>query len=477
MLGFNGTNMWENATEVDLQRLADATPTDTTLVLRFRADKYEAVPDYILQKVKSFSDSFPENKSLKFIYCYNVRISDIEDTLNGVNFFLENNIPILAFQAGNEEFSRQSFDFDWSSYQASFQPHRDVLKDLCPDIPHLVFLAARPKGTGIPGERRDHSIWNENAFEYINSSGDCPCVHLYLNAQEIPEVAEGPPIIEYSPNKSFPEVEQYYDTIFTKGVDELQSWETLINYIEENTAQPIYVTEYGPTVNVSAVQNTVGYHMLDFLACTEFSPKLEVMLKHNGISSSNAGCISPTKYGEPDTSENSPNEIRLSLLTYNLLKLVEKGEVPVIKYPYIFPVEGDIVGNFVTSDNLMDSLGTGPYMTRQSTVDRKELESTSLKTYGFGVKESEVVDLGTKVFKIYSEQIFKLDFDDLIKFERISGDSFQIQIGLNYITLTPIKRGKDTFEAIYKTDGITYRVTLVLIYRTKRLFSWLYPRQ
>lgn len=422
-LGFNGTNFWESSTPQDWEKLIDATPINSTLYLRFRADKYEGpVPESVLLDVATFCQMFPENKSVKFIYTYHTRGNSVEDNIQGINFFTANNIQIEVFEAGNEEYAGVANDFDFNKYKGFFEPTRNKLKELYPDIPHSVFIAPRPKSSGILGGRNDHDKWNEEVFQYIQESGDCISVHLYLNGREIPEIDSLPVITYTTPNNE--EVENFYYNLFQDTLDSLYSFDILLDYIKTKTSNKIYVTEFGPTANTGGLQNTLGYHMAEFYTTCTYGPEVEVWLKHNGIASSNAGCITPPKYGESDSTDNIA---RLSLYSYREAQNVNNGAIPVLIHPEQYN-EKLFAGNYVTSDFISNSIGYAPYMDRFSNPEINKVEfkdSSDNVLYGFG---AYFIPESFEIKNLEASYKFNINEKSIINISETKADSYEWSI-------------------------------------------------
>lgn len=379
-LGFNGSNFWES-TPTDWQKMVDATPEGATLYLRFRADQYDGpVPENILLDALAFSKMFTGNKAVRFIYTFHTRGNSVEDNMVGINFFMQNGMQIESFEAGNEEYAEVANDFDFNLYKSRFKPTRDRLKLDFPTIPVSIFVAPRPKSSGITGGRQDHDVWNEQAFEYINSYGDCVSVHCYLNGREIPLI-DSVPVVTFNGENFYPEVEGYYSQLFTSIIEESYSFDVLLDYIKSKTDAKIYVTEFGPTANTGGVQNALGYHMGEFYTTITYATEVEVWLKHNGIAKTNTGCITPPKYGE--TGEDMIP--RISLFTYEESQKVALGAIPVIIHP-TFDTPSNEVGTYYGDDLIMKSEGYAPYMDKFSDVssDLNLYNSPIGVQYGFG---------------------------------------------------------------------------------------------
>lgn len=326
--GFNGENWFDAQDEISKQLVIDSIPEGKTFTLRFRADK----PDFNvfdINKLIDLHESFEAaGKHLAVIYCANVQTDSIVQ-FSYIQNLVSAGVDIIAVEFGNEEYAASQSNFNFDVYQGWFEPLKDLVETMFPSMKFLVFLAPRPKESGVLGGRKDHSNFNVKAIEYINLNNNCfPTVHIYFNSRECP-VRNTPltPRVYDETAGVDTELETFYTTLMNQAFANLSLWDKTLDYISTNTGKPIFITEFGFD-NYGDVKNTLALGKVSWTLWNKYGRDIRIfaLLQHNGLSKAGPGMIFPRhpKYDFPGEGANLP---RVDYYVYKMFRTLD--ELPI----------------------------------------------------------------------------------------------------------------------------------------------------
>lgn len=323
--GFNGENWFDAADDASNQWVIDATPESIAFTLRFRADKEDFNPADINALIALNNKFIAAGKLLNVIYCINVRNADKQLQVDRLNSVISAGVNVVAVEFGNETYSKEQANFDFTTYSGWFVPLKALIQASYPYMPLLIFLAPRPMESGVLGGRRDHSSFNNAAISYINSNANCfPTVHIYLNERECPirttEIAKR----VYSKDTLDIELNNYYNTLYDQAMANYYNlWDLTLNYIMTATGKQVYITEWGFD-NYGDIKNTLGTAEVAFQIWHNFynDSRIAAMLQHNGLSKASPGMIFPA---HPDFDIKDPSSNNLRRLDYWVFQLIMKA--------------------------------------------------------------------------------------------------------------------------------------------------------
>lgn len=330
-LGFNGENWFQAMDDVAKQWIIDATPINKAFTLRFRADK----PDFDsgdLTKLVELHWAFAnQSKTLNVIFCANIK-DDAQTAFGHIQFMINSGVNIIAVEFGNEVYSGTQANFIFQTYKNWFEPLRLLMETNYPNIPCLVFLAPRPKDSGVLGGRNDHKTFNDEAISYINSKEHLhPTVHIYLNDRECPTTIESPTKTVIQADTYYPELQEYYNNVLTEAEDNYPTlWDNTLNYIHTRCpGKEIHITEWGFD-NYGDIKNTLALGKIAFQIWYTYSKDTRItsLLQHNGISMAGPGMIFPV-HPTLDTPEPSggKNKRRVDYWIYYIFRMFEDYQV------------------------------------------------------------------------------------------------------------------------------------------------------
>jgi len=294
-LGFNGENFFEVLDDHTSELIKDMLGTDQRVCLRFRQDKEDSDP-LDIDKLVTLDTYLKENgRGLDVIYCANIK-EPSEVALIKLNKTIESGINVIAVEFGNEVYSKEQANFSFETYRAWFEPLYELIRVKYPELLCLVFLAPRPKESGVLGGRAEHSRFNIAAIEYINSKETLrPTVHIYFNSKECPVLLQRPANVAYDPDVFYPEWEEYYKNLFDQTMVNITLWSKTIDYINEAIPQKgIYITEWGYD-EYGNQKNTMGTGLFAWTVWNSsyFDSRIVAMCQHNGPSKALPGMICP----------------------------------------------------------------------------------------------------------------------------------------------------------------------------------------
>lgn len=183
--GFNGTNFFDSNTSYELQWVVQWIPKGQSLIIRARFDKEMGVSPF-LDEIKALNQLFIDSgRTLLFIFTANM-FDTPENNMYNLNWLINNNIKVICWEAGNETYAREIFNFNFLAYQNVFEPMTEMVELAYPTMNISIFVAPRPNGAGIRGGRNEHSTFNNLAIIYMK---DKPFTwgiseHIYFNQSE-----------------------------------------------------------------------------------------------------------------------------------------------------------------------------------------------------------------------------------------------------------------------------------------------------
>lgn len=294
-LGFNGENFFELIDKHTHELLADMLEPGQRFCLRFRQDKVDSDPLDIDKLVALHSFLEGRGKGVDVIYCANVK-EPAEVAFIKLDTTIKAGINVIAVEFGNEVYSKEQANFNFETYKSWFEPLKALIKSAYPEMLCLVFLAPRPKESGVLGGRADHSRFNNAAIQYINDNPSLrPTVHIYFNSKECPVVLQRPANVAYDPEVYFEEWDTYYRTLLEQTTSNLNLWTNTINYINSSIPERgIYVTEWGYE-EYGNQKNTMGTGIFAWTIWNAFltDSRIVAMCQHNGVSKTSPGMIFP----------------------------------------------------------------------------------------------------------------------------------------------------------------------------------------
>lgn len=318
--GFNGSNFEKNLNAVTTEWMADICPAGDTLVWRFRADKYEAiVPTDMLENVVDLHDALELRGShLQIVYTFHTRGLSAEDNLFGFNYLHDEGIDLICAEFGNEEYSH--YNFDWSGYWNACQPTLLSLHLKYPEFPVSFFLANRPMDSDINGGRNDHNTYNNLAIGELAGKPDYFGFswHEYNNVKDCPVMVSVPTSRTFDQAAYYEDLDNYYHDLYFQRQEASLS-DAIYGYVQAKLpGRDIWVSEFGPFASTGNIQNTWAFHAAEFEYWYENAGRYKALLKHNGLSSENTGCISEEK--KTDLPSTDGYVRRLSYWTYQLYR-------------------------------------------------------------------------------------------------------------------------------------------------------------
>lgn len=330
LLGTNGENWFDAADSVSTNWVIDSVLPGQTFTLRFRADKPDFKETDIDKLIELNTNFLAAGKTLAVIYCANIK----EDpTLQADRILtLIKEVDIVAVEFGNETYSKEQANFDFEVYKNWFEPLKNILQISLPEMKFLVFLAPRPKESGVLGGRGDHSSFNNAAIAYIKANTNChPTIHIYFNTRECPIRNTAITKVSYDPNMYYPDLDSYYTTLVEQARSNYSLWDKTLDYMESfMPGKEIYITEWGFD-NYGDVKNTFGTGVIAWEIWNKYGrgTRITALLQHNGMSMAGPGMIFPV-HPTNDTSdpEGSKNKKRVDYYIYKMFRMI--SDIPVI---------------------------------------------------------------------------------------------------------------------------------------------------
>ncbi|HAE14463.1 MAG TPA: hypothetical protein DCG24_09525 [Bacteroidetes bacterium] len=287
--GVNGTNADQFFGDIEAREYFQ----ELNGAFRFRADKYVGlVPEDTLSDFVWFVGDQP------VIYTVNVRGNTAMENLYGLEYLIREGVNVIGVEMGNEEYAFYDFQFD--DYAIGFVPTYAAIREAYPQLPVGVFLAPRPKNSEIQGGRTDQQGYNDEAIDWFNAQMDpdlCVSWHIYNNHKDNPVLDQPFPELAWDGGNIPDEVNNWYKQAFD-SIAAYDNWKPVSDYLNQILpGREVWITEFGPTNATGDRQNTWGYHACDFLTRYRAQDKgFAVVMKHNGISPTNAAIVSsPTR--------------------------------------------------------------------------------------------------------------------------------------------------------------------------------------
>lgn len=319
--GFNGENWFDAADDTSNQWVIDAVDNETPFTLRFRLDKPDSNPADVEALIALHQKFTANGKQLKVVYCINVKDENKQLQVDRLETVINGGVNVIAVEFGNETYSGEQANFDFSIYRNWFEPLKLLIEAKYPNMPLLVFLAPRPKESGVLGGRNDHSSFNNAAIAYINSYNNCfPTVHIYLNVNECPTHATTLAKRKVTLGVLDTELDAHYNAIYNEAKSNFKSlWDKTLSYIFGATGKKVYITEWGFD-NYGNIKNTMATAAIAFNIWTSYfnDSRIEALMQHNGLSKSLPGMISPAN---KDFDIADPNSLNLRRLDYWVFKM------------------------------------------------------------------------------------------------------------------------------------------------------------
>lgn len=400
--GTNGENWFDAEDPISRKWVIDSVQPGQTFTLRFRADKPDFNPEDRFKLMSLAEDFENAGKHLSVIYCINVK----DDAATQFEYFVETKeagVDIIAVEFGNETYSKEQANFTFSTYSSWFTPIKSMIEQHYPSMKFLVFLAPRPKESGVLGGRRDHSNFNKAAIDYINiNSNTHPTIHIYFNDRECPVAVASPAKVTFTPDTLFPELEQYYTDLYGQAMANMSLWDNTLSYLETSMpGKEVYITEWGFD-NYGNIKNTLATGAVAWHVWTTYGrdSRITALLQHNGISKAGPGFIFPV-HPTNDTPEpsGSANKRRVDYYLFKMFRAISDIELAptVIENPgtYVFvsdltsvdtatpiAVDPSIKITSVTFDSLggkymYSSSGATEWMAKNSTASYEINEDTT----------------------------------------------------------------------------------------------------
>ena len=405
-LGVHAQNTWQAIVEEDYISFVTMCPeAGGTFPMRLRVfddkegtDNVKGIDVNGIPKVIALNTFLKSrNITLQVILTFHedILFSDMQPYIDQ---FIADGIQVIAFEAGNESFSKMTFEI----YQDKILPIRDALKTAYPGVPCIYPVGLRPIDSdldGVPNEAADdintsnsigqkHADWNNKLQVFLQTVApeyDGVAPHIYPNQREFPSAVNQPMDVLYN----FPEFNQQVHDFFSDFVAEipnaLEHWRKSLDYCQRMFGKKIYVTEFGHPQ--AELRNTIAFGQYLWTALDAHFNKAEFWFFHNGLSPTTAGSFYPAK--RPDVPElQGENVERLEW------KLIRMFRIPPVNH----------IGKFFSDPLLFESIGLcGLYiysssgfcmwMTNESyagyEVDHNDTPSGS---YGFGyiIREAPV---------------------------------------------------------------------------------------
>lgn len=344
LLGTNGENWFDAADSVSNNWVIDSVLPGQTYTLRFRADKPDFKETDIEQLVDLHQKFEAADKSLAVIYCANIK-DDANIQAARIDYLIDNKVDIVAVEFGNETYSKEQANFDFEVYKNWFEPLKNIVQANHPNMKFLVFLAPRPKESGVLGGRGDHSNFNNAAITYINANSNChPTIHIYFNTRECPIRNTTITKVQYDPNMYYPELDSYYTTLVEQARANYSLWDKTLDYMENfMPKKEIYITEWGFD-NYGDVKNTFGTGVVAWEIWNKYGrgTRITALLQHNGMSMAGPGMIFPVHptNDTPDP-EGSKNKKRVDYYVYEMFRMI--SDIPVIMEDSLISAPGTYI--------------------------------------------------------------------------------------------------------------------------------------
>lgn len=365
--GFNGENFFELIDERTHELLKDMLNPGQRFCLRFRQDKPDSDPLDIDKLVALHNYLEANERGVDVIYCANVK-EPAEVAFIKLQTTINAGINVIAVEFGNEVYSREQANFDFSIYRDWFSPLLELIKVAYPSMKCLVFLAPRPKESGVLGGRAEHSRFNNAAIEYIKGEPNVrPTVHIYFNSKECPIVLQRPANVAYDTEVYFEEWDTYYKTLLDQTITNLNLWTNTINYISAAIPDKgIYVTEWGYE-EYGNQKNTLGTGIFAWTIWNAFlgESRIVAMCQHNGVSKTSPGMIFPSNAKDlnPEGYAMLP---RVDYFIFKLFKLFQTvaGATPFYTTQSGFLADADVMA--ISGKYLYSSAGATAWMSKTS---------------------------------------------------------------------------------------------------------------
>ena len=347
--GTNGENWFDAEDPISRQWVIDSVQPGQTFTLRFRADKPDFNPEDRFKLMSLAEDFENAGKHLSVIYCINVK----DDAAVQFEYFVEtkeSGVDIIAVEFGNETYSKEQANFTFSTYLNWFTPIKGMIEQHYPTMKFLVFLAPRPKESGVLGGRRDHSNFNKAAIDYINITPNAhPTIHIYFNDRECPVAVASPAKVTFTPDTLFPELEQYYTDLYGQAMANMSLWDNTLSYLETSmSGKEVYITEWGFD-NYGNIKNTLATGAVAWHVWTTYGrdSRITALLQHNGISKAGPGFIFPV-HPTNDTSEpsGSANKRRVDYYLFKMFRTISDIQLApsIIENPGTYVFISDLTG-------------------------------------------------------------------------------------------------------------------------------------
>lgn len=306
LTGINGTNADDFYADPLAAELMEA---QGSYVLRFRADKWEGpVP---VEELDKFIGFIGQNQ---VVYDFSLDATP-EQNIEGLSYLIEHGVNVIGVEFGNEEYAGQNFNFSWTAFEAAFTPHLLSLIAYNPNLPKAFWMCPRP--TGFPGGRSEQETWNQALKNWIATKDDTYVIdlHIYYNIHDAAQMGVTFPTEIYTGQYNAA-IDDWYKQLYLQ-IEAYDSWEEARTYCTNMfPGRKVWITEFGPTSATGDRQNTWGYHAAEFLVRHRGREYFDMVLKHNGISPTNTGMISPAT--NKDTGAKDVLTARLSYYTSQL---------------------------------------------------------------------------------------------------------------------------------------------------------------
>ena len=396
--GFNGENWFQAQDENVKTWLGEMIEEGETFCLRFRQDKPDSDPSDIdkLIDLRDYLGSI--NRGIEVIFCANIK-EDAEAAFARLQTVINAGINVIAVEFGNEVYSKEQANFDFNVYKEWFTPLHERIKGSYPTMPCLVFMAPRPKESGVLGPRSDHSKFNEAAIEYINSDPSLhPTVHIYFNSKECPTLMSRPANIVYSPEGAYPEWDTFYAAIMNEALSNVSLWTNTLGYLSQRMpGKGIYITEWGFD-NYGTIKNTFGTAIVAWNIWLLFASdsRITALCQHNGVSMSTPGMMFPSN--DKDLNPNSyPILRRLDYFIYKLFRKYERLSAQSPNNPYTafysqdHAAFGNCEGEYIDGKALYEGSGMTSWMAKGTTPS---YQVSGIKQFNGGIVEADTVSIG-----------------------------------------------------------------------------------
>lgn len=315
-LGFNGENWFQAQDEVSKTWIAELINPGQSLCLRFRQDKPDSDPADIEKLIDLDEYLRSQDRMLEVIFCANVK-EPAESAFSKLQQVINGGVNVVAVEFGNETYSKDQSNFDFEVYKEWFEPLYNMVKEAYVDMPCLIFLAPRPKESGVLGGRADHSRFNTVAIEYINTHAGChPTVHIYFNSRECPTLNSRPANVVFSADGVYPEWDTFYTNVTNEAIAQIPSlWENTLTYITNSCpGKQLFITEWGFD-NYGTIKNAMGPGIVAWNIWNIYGedPRITGLCQHNGLSKASPGMIFPAS---PDKDLNPEGYANLKRVDY-----------------------------------------------------------------------------------------------------------------------------------------------------------------